>query len=213
MTAATPGRIGGRAIATLVGAVLLRAALASAGDAAPGKAGAYCPLPPPGQPAKCLAPAQARYEDFFQGVDRGEVDDRLAERVEADVAARERDVAAYDALSTLTHAYYALARRAAQAPSIDVTTRERLERWNALFARAYAQSPEDDAWREALHAAANDLHAKAPPVGLRCEDANGKETRCASTEGVLRSMDAERDASGVRGQLAALIARLFGGSR
>lgn len=175
--------------------------------------GAYCPLPEAGKPATCLAPAQARYSEFFAGVDRGTIDDAAAAQVEADLLARADDVAAYDALSSLAHGYYRLAKRAAASPSVDAETQQRLERWNTLLASAYERNDGDPAYRDALRSAAADVHQRTPALALRCRDAEGQEQRCDSTEAVVRGMDELRDHSGVRGQLTRLFARLFGSSR
>lgn len=182
---------------------------AVAADGAP-TPGAYCPLPEPGKPSSCLGPAQARYSDFFSGVDRGALDDAAAARVESDVLAHAADVAAYDALSTLAHGYYRLAKRASGSSTLDAQTQRRLERWNELLAEAYQRSENDPAYRSALRDAASDVHRRAPAVGLDCRDASGAAARCDSTEAVLRGMDDLRTRSGVRGQLTRLLGRWIG---
>jgi hypothetical protein len=175
--------------------------------------GAYCPLPEPGKRAACLGPAQARYQEFFAGVDRGALDDAAAAQVEADLLARPEVVAAYDALSSLAHGYYRLAKRAADSPALDAGTQQRLERWNTLLANAYERSAADPAYRDALRSAAADVHRRTPALALHCRDTDGHEQRCDSTEAVLRGMDELREHSGVRGQLTRLLTRFFGDAR
>ena len=55
------------------GAALLLGALLAVGASAAGDltAGAYCPLPEPGEAPSCLVPAQAEYGEFFRGVASG----------------------------------------------------------------------------------------------------------------------------------------------
>jgi hypothetical protein len=172
------------------------------------KSGAYCPLPEPGQPAECLEPAQQRYESFFGALEKGSFDPAAAARIERDLAAGSD--APYDALSSLAYGYYRLARRAAADPNADPAVILRLERWNDMLARAYEKSGSDPAFRAAVRAAAADVNRRAPAVGLRCLDEWGDVTTCSSTEAVIRGMDALRDQTGLRGQLARLFARLFG---
>lgn len=170
--------------------------------------GAYCPLPEPGQPATCLAPAQSRYETFFGALDREDFDPETAARIERDLAPGSD--APYDALSSLAYGYYRLARRAAVDPNTDPALIARLERWNEVLARAYEKSGSDPAFRAAVRAAAADVHRRAPAVGLRCLGAEGNAATCDSTEAVLRDMDTLRDEAGVRGQLSRLLAKLLG---
>ena len=66
-------RLARRAVAMLAAVALTPQALLAAGDDAT-VAGAYCPLPEPGQVPQCLAPARAEFGDFFQAVDTGGVD-------------------------------------------------------------------------------------------------------------------------------------------
>jgi len=191
-------------------------ALAPAGargaDAASaGKSGAYCPLPEPGQPAECLAPAQSRYQPFFGALEQGSFDPEAAARIERDLAPGSD--APYDALSSLAYGYYRLARRAAADPDADPVLIARLERWNDLLARAYEKSGADPAFQAAVRSAATDVQHRAPAVGLRCLDEWGDVTTCSSTEAVVRGMDALRDEAGVRGQLSRLLSKLFGTGR
>lgn len=176
-----------------------------------GKSGAYCPLPEPGQPATCLAPAQSRYETFFGALEQGSFDPEAAARIERELVPGSD--APYDALSSLAYGYYRLARRAAADPDADPVLIARLERWNDVLARAYEKSGADPAFQAAVRAAAADVKRRAPAVGLRCLDEWGDAARCDSTEAVVRGMDSLRDEAGVRGQLSRLLSKLFGTSR
>jgi len=194
-----------------VGALLLVAGAAGPAAAAgdPAKAGAYCPLPPPGQTPRCLDPAKAQYGDFFASLEQGVPGDAAAAPLEADVAAGPGSERAYLALSSLAYAYWQLSERAA-ASSHDASVALRLERWNALLREAYASSGDDPSYRAALREAALDLRRRAPPVQVRCIDAAGYTAECSSTEAVLRGVDATADEVGLRGALGRLLARIFG---
>jgi hypothetical protein len=196
-------------IACLLAAALLHPSTGRATDGADAsRSGAYCPIPEPGKPAVCLGPAQARYESFFGALEKGSFDEAAAARVERDL--EPGSDAPYDALSSLAYGYYRLARRAAVDPTVDPALLARLERWNELLARAYEKSGDDPAFRAALRVAAADVNVRAPAVGLRCLDAEGRESTCDSTEAVLRGMDELRDQTGLRGQLSRLLTKLFG---
>jgi hypothetical protein len=201
-----PRRGGGRI--SLV--ALLCGILASPARAAEPKAGAYCPIPEPGKPSTCLQPDQPHYKEFLGALDGGAVSEDASARVESEVEAGARGERPYEALSTLAFGYYLLAKRAAETPGTDPVLQARLERWNDVLARAYARSETDTGYRDAVRAAAEDVHRRAPPVGLRCTDASGATAHCDSTEAVIRGIDAARDETGVRGQLARLFGRLFG---
>jgi len=188
-------------------------AAAAAGPAAaggdPAHAGAYCPLPPPGQTPRCLDPARARYGAFFASLEQGLPGDAAAARVEADLAAGGSSEQGYLALSSLAYGYWRLSERAAESAH-DAALALRLERWNALLREAYAASADDQRYRDALREAALDLRRRAPPVRVRCVDAAGDTTECSSTEAVLRGMDATAGEVGLRGALERLLARIFG---
>ena len=117
----------------------------------------------------------------------------------------------YLALSSLAYGYYRLSQQAAATPNDDPELVARLERWNALLARAYASSPQDADFQDSVREAALDLRRRAPPVALSCLDASGGRVSCDSTEAVLRDIDRLRDEVGVRGALSRLLGRFFGG--
>jgi hypothetical protein len=183
------------------------AAAAAGGD--PHAAGAYCPLPPPGQKPHCLEPAKAAYGEFFTALESGTPAESDAARLEGDVAAGAGSEQAYVALSSLAYGYWLLSERA-ESEHADPVVVQRLERWNALLRQAYAASPADARYRAALREAALDLHRRAPPVRVRCVAADGATAECDSTEVVLRGIDATAGEVGLRGALSRLLARLIG---
>lgn len=191
----------------VVGVCLLASGAARAGGTGPG---AYCPLPEKGEVRTCLAPAQETYADFFAALE-GDADDEALSGVEAAVARGAREERAYLALSSLAYGYYRLARRAAASDTTDPRVTSRLARWNDLLARAYRESPGDARYRAAVRQAAEDLSVRAP-IRLPCRDDHGRPAACSSTESVLRGIDAARDEVGIRGALARVIRRFFGGS-
>ena len=189
----------GRAAALAASALLLLAA----GD--PSKPGAYCPLPKAGEVPACLAGAQETYQGFFLGVEEGKLDEAEAERVEAAVRGGE-----VEALSSLSYGYFVLANALSREEAPNPALRARLERWNALLSETWAESEEDPRYRAAVREAAEDIGRNVPALGLRCTDAEGRVTECASTEAVIRAMDARRQETGLRGALARLLTTLFG---
>lgn len=182
--------------------ILALAVLGATGD--PSKPGAYCPLPKAGEVPKCLAGAQETYEGFFVGVHGGELDEASAQEVETAVRAGH-----VDALSSLSYGYFMLARAQAAAEKPDPERTARLERWNQLLAEAYNENA-DPRYRAAVREAAVDINANAPAIDLRCLDEEGNETRCDSTEAVVRAIDLARQQSGLRGALARLLESFFG---
>jgi hypothetical protein len=191
----------------LLAPALAAAVAQAAGD--PREAGAYCPLPPPGAAPRCLDPAKAAYGEFFTALETGVPADAAAARVESDLAAGAGSANAYLALSSVAYGYWRLSERAA-AEQADPALALRLERWNALLREAYAASPADERYRAAVREAAQDLRRRAPPVRLRCVDAQGRTAECDSTEAVLRGIDATAGEVGLRGALERLLARIFG---
>jgi len=194
-------------LATLVAAGLAGGAAAAGGDAR--AAGAYCPLPAPGQRARCLDPAKSSYGEFFTALEAGTPAEADAVRLERDVAAGAASAQAYLALSSLAYGYWRLSERA-ESEQADPQVAQRLERWNALLRQAYEASPEDARYRAALREAALDLQRRAPPVRVRCVSADGEAAECDSTEAVLRGIDATTGEVGLRGALSRLLARLLG---
>jgi hypothetical protein len=176
----------------------------------PGAAGAYCPLPPPGESARCLAPAQAAYGEFFEALESGVPAEAATARLDADLAAGPGSPNAYLALSSVAYGYWRLSERAAAAQT-DPALASRLESWNALLGQAYAASPAASSYRAAVREAALDLRRRAPPVRLRCVDADGASTACDSTEAVLRGIDAASGEVGLRGAFERFLERIFGG--
>lgn len=179
---------------------------AAGGD--PSKAGAYCPLPEPGQKPACLAPAEARYGDFFASLEAGEVSREDAARIEAALAGGEDE--SYLALSTLAYGYWRLALRANETEQIDPEVLAQLERWNQQLSGAYARDAADPAFRQAVRAAASDLDARTPAEGLRCVDDAGQAARCRPTDGLVASLDSFDDRLGIRGAVKRVLERIAG---
>jgi len=200
------------AAAGLVALLALGAAVARADDVGPSEPGAYCPIPKPGDPPRCLEPAIAEYGEFFDAVEQGRLEDEQPlSRVEGELEAGTRSGAAYLALSSLAYGYYRLSLRAAATPDVDPAIAARLERWNAILAQAYDAAGDDEAFRGAVREAALDLRRNAPPIGLVCRDARGAPVACDSTDAVLRGLDSTADDVGIRGGLERLLERILGG--
>ncbi len=175
----------------------------------PAAAGAYCPLPPPGEKPRCLDPAQTTYAEFFEALESGVPGEEVTARLDADLVAGHGSENAYLALSSVAYGYWRLSERAADA-QIDPALAARLESWNALLGQAYAASPADDPYRAAMREAALDLRRRAPPVRLRCVDASGATAECDSTEAVMRGIDTASGEVGLRGAVERLLERIFG---
>jgi len=197
---------GARATAAPLAGILLSAPAPGANPIQPG---AYCPLPPAGEVSECLQPARVEYDDFFAAVDSGQVDNADSARVEAVVAGGGASDNAYLALSSLSYGYYRLAQRVAATPGANPAAIARLERWNALLARAYETSTDDPHYRDAVHAAVTDLHQRTQ-ARVGCADAQGQPAKCDSTEAVLRGFDAAASEVGIRGALQRLLERILG---
>lgn len=176
--------------------------LGATGD--PSQPGAYCPLPKEGEIPSCLAGAQQTFPGFLEDVQDGDLD---AEADEVEAAVRDGQV---DALSSLSYGYFMLARAQASGQP-DPERQARLERWNQILADAYANAEDDPRYRAAVREAAVDIQSNVPALGLRCHDADGNETRCDSTEAVVRAIDLRRQQTGLRGALARLLGSIFGG--
>jgi len=185
-----------RAAAVVAAAVLLPSAPHAAGDD-PSKAGAYCPLPEPGQVPQCLAPAKARFGDFFAAVEAGGVDDSESLQLEAALASSAAGEEAYLALSSLTYGYFRLAQRAAADPRARPELAARLDRWNQILLRAYSENESNPEFQRAVRLAAGDLDSKAPDIAPR---------------GSLLQLISQADgrSSGMRGALEGLVGRIFG---
>ena len=168
----------------------------AAGDD-PAKAGAYCPLPEPGQVPQCLAPARAEFGDFFDAVEAGDVDESQARRLEAALARGASGEEPYLALSSLAYGYFRLAQRAAADPHARPELTERLDRWNQVLVEAYADNGADPEFQQAVKQAARDLDTKAPSQG--------------TTSALLQQIaQADGQSSGMRGALEGLIGRILG---
>jgi hypothetical protein len=181
------------------------------GAAEGGAAGSYCPFPKQGETPQCLQPAVAKYAEFFNGLDDGEVSDAEATRLERDVASGAASRTPYLAISSLSYGYYRLAKRAANNPNQDPAVVARLQRWNDLLAQAYEVSADDPRYRAAVREAATDLRDRAPRVQLQCLDERDVKVACTSTEVVLRGINRTQERVGLRGALENLIERFFGG--
>ena len=181
---------------------------AAEGD--PSKAGAYCPLPKPGEKPACLAPAEAQYGDFFAAVDEGTISDETAAQVEQDLRALQATDRAYMALSSLSYGYWRLAMRAAEAEEPDPAVLRQLQRWNDLLTAAYRESGEDPEFRDAVRTAAVDLDEHTPEDGLKCLDADGNPMRCRPTAGLVASIDSLDEQLGVRGAIRRVLDRMVG---
>ena len=169
-------------------------------------AGAYCPLPKGDEPPACLQGATESYGAFFAGLASGEMDEAAAAQVERDLASEQR----YEALSSLSYAYYLLSRRAASpGGEVDPAVSERLQRWNAILGETYRASA-DRRFRDALRTAAQDLSARAPAIPLVCTEADGTTRACTSTEAVVGAVADARDHTGVRGAVERLLERALG---
>ena len=160
---------------------------------------------------QCLSPAQNRYGAFFSALDEGAEEDAALAEVEQTVARGAQEEQAYLALSSLTHGYYRLARRAAAAEHEDPVVTQRLARWNDLLALAYRESGGDPHYQAAVRRAAEELSDRAE-VRVPCLDARGEPSHCRSTENVLRGFSAASEDVGIRGALERLLKRVFGGS-
>ncbi len=204
------GAPGGCGSARIPGRAALAALLPLLLAAGSVKPGSYCPFPKDGAPPACMASAQSAYSELFSELAKGEVSDEQVAQVEKDVAAGATGPRAYDALSSLTYAYYLVSRRAAASEAVDPRVVTRLERWNALLGRVYEDSAGEAGYRTALREAALDLRNRAPAVRLSCKDAEGRASPCDSTEAIVRAMSDARDETGIRGAVGRLLEQLFG---
>ena len=91
-----------RFVAGLLATCVLLPSIPHAAGNDPSKAGAYCPLPEPGQVPQCLAPAKAEFADFFAAVEAGGVDDSESRRLE-DALANSATGEEPSGLDDLTH--------------------------------------------------------------------------------------------------------------
>jgi hypothetical protein len=163
----------------------------------PARAGAYCPLPEPGQVPQCLAPARAEFGDFFEAVESGDVNEAQSRRLEAALAGGASDEGSYLALSSLSYGYFRLAQAAAADPQARPELTARLDRWNQVLVEAYSDSAGNPEFQQAVKRAALDLDSKAPSAG--------------ETSALLQQISqADGQSSGLRGALEGLVGRIFG---
>jgi hypothetical protein len=147
-------------------------------------------------------------------VDSGEIDDPRIAHLEKTLQQDGRDEERALALSSLAYGYFMLAERAAAEDRPDPALVARLETWNALLSRVYADAEDSPVFRTAVRDAALDLHERAPDVPAPnddCEpDADGSP--CGTTSQLLvalRRIDDPDTSSGVRGALGKLIGRML----
>lgn len=203
----SPGLVG--ALLLLTGTLLGAAtAIAGSGQSA-AVAGAYCPLPEPGQTPACLTPARATYGDFFAAIGRGDVPAGEAAAVEADLTGGSGTERAYLALSSLSYGYYRLAERLRAQPDGDPVLQARLDHWNQLLVAIYGSQASDPRFRAAMRQAAHDLHRRAAADVTACP--NRYPGGCEHSEQLVRALSAIDDTAGVRSPLGHLVRRLFGG--
>ena len=181
----------------LLALVALPAGFARSDAGDPASAGAYCPLPEPGQVPQCLAPARAQFGDFFEAVESGNLEERESQRLEAALGGSASPEEAYLALSSLAYGYFRLAQRAAADPQARPELTERLERWNRVLVEAYAENSADPEFQQAVKLAARDIDTKAPTGG-------------PTSELLQQISQADGQSSGMRGALEGLIGRILG---
>jgi hypothetical protein len=172
--------------------------------------GAYCPLPEKGQKPVCLSPAEARYEEFFQALERGEVDDRHTAAVEADLQAGTDPERAYLALSSVSYGYYRLADRVGSHPEADPALLARLSHWNRLLLEVYGETGGDSDFRQAVREAAVDLHRRTPAAGELCARSHSVEGECPGADGLVRALAQIDSNAGIRAPLSKLMNRVVG---
>jgi hypothetical protein len=195
------------AVAIFAGALFPHAVQAASGSEA-GKAGAYCPLPAPGQKPSCLAPAQQEYGAFFAAVQEGRVEPTASDLVEADLAGASGTERAYLALSSVSYGYFRLAEQIGVRPDADPILLARLARWNDLLLGLYGQSNLDPGFRAAIRDMANDLHRHT--VGLQPSCAATEFEHCGQTAELVRAMASMDRSTGVRSPLAQILQRMLG---
>jgi hypothetical protein len=181
----------------LLGLVGLPVGFARGDGSDPTSAGAYCPLPEPGQVPRCLDPARAQFGDFFEAVEAGKLEDGESQRLEAALGGSASPEEAYLALSSLAYGYFRLAQRAAADPEARPELTERLERWNRILVDAYADNRADPEFQQAVRRAAHDIDTKAPTGG-------------PTSELLQQISQADGQSSGMRGALEGLIGRILG---
>jgi hypothetical protein len=171
--------------------------------------GAYCPLPEKGQAPVCLAPAQAEYEDFFAGVESGDLSEDAAHAVELDLGSNEATERTYLALSSLSYGYYRLAELVARSPETDPALLPRLKRWNDLLLQVYEGAGADSPLGSAVREAALDLQRHTPAIGALCP-AESPPDDCTSADGLVRALARLDQNAGVRSPLTRLMNRMVG---
>jgi len=175
-------------------------------------AGAYCPLPEKGKKPVCLSPAEARYQGFFQAIERGDLDDRHAAAVEADLLAGANPERAYLALSSVTYGYYRLADLVGSRPEADPALLARLSHWNRLLLQVYGEKGPRSDFQLAVREAAVDLQARTPAAGELCARSHSVEGECPGADGLVRALAQIDSSAGIRAPLSKLMNRVVGRS-
>jgi len=187
---------------------LLLAGPAAAVTGTPGSTGAYCPIPEPGETPSCQAPARERYAEFFAALESGEIDPAQTAQIEAALSRTGDETGAYLALSSLAYGYYRLAHEASQQPRANRRLTARLVRWNELLTKIYGAESTSPALKQAVRAAAEDLDARAPAVGVTCTA--GREEDCEAVRGLVGALSAIDGGTSMRSPLSRLVERLLG---
>ena len=193
----------------VIGAVLLLLPVGSeAVSGAPGTAGAYCPIPEPGETPSCQVPAREQYGEFFAAVESGRADPAQTTQIEAALSRTGDETGAYLALSSIAYGYYRLAHEASQQPHANPRLTARLMRWNELLTRVYGAESTPPALKAAVRTAAEDLGARVPPIGVTCTA--GREADCEAVRGLVGALAAIDERTSMRSPLSRLGERLLG---
>lgn len=204
-----PARLRALVPVLLVPAVILWSTEAVSGArAGAAQPGAYCPLPKKGEKPVCLAPAQAKYEAFFAGLDGGKLSGAAAAAVESDLTGDSPLQDTYLALSSLTYGYWRLAEQVGAAPDADPALLARLQHWNDLLLDLYGESRSDPRFQAAVREAAVDLHRRTPALAKHCP--HSYPGGCDHTEELVRALAAIDGTASVRSPLSQLLERLVG---
>jgi hypothetical protein len=190
--------------------VLLATPAISTDRKAAAQAGAYCPLPEKGQKPVCLSPAEAQYQDFFDAIERGEIEDHHAAAVEADLQRGASGDQAYLALSSVSYGYYRLAGLVGLQADADPGLLRRLAHWNDLLLDVYGESAADARFQQAVRAAAVDLHRRTPTAGDLCARSEHGEAECAGADVLVRALAQIDSSASIRAPLTSLMNRLVG---
>jgi hypothetical protein len=170
--------------------------------------GSYCALPEPGEAPACLEPARAKHASFFEAVESGRIDAEATNQLE-DVLMRQPGTPdAYLALSSLAYGYMSLAQNAETGSEDSALLEARLERWNALISKSYAEPDSPEHFRGALLEAARDIHARVASLGATCTTGDAGQGECSS--GLLAALERVDSEGPIRSPLRRLVDRLRG---